>query len=62
MIVEGVFDMRMYIAGFKDKRITIQAESLYAARVEAEKQFKPKKKDMGLLWVELADVEHTPTF
>lgn len=45
--------MRTYEAGYKDKRITIQAESLYAARQEAERLLKPTKKDIGLLWIEL---------
>ena len=54
--------MPTYEAGYKDKRVTIQAESLYAARVEAEKQLKPSKKDTGLLWVELiTDALQIPT-
>jgi hypothetical protein len=50
--------MRTYIAHFKDKRIEFQADSMWAAMQHARTQFKPAKKDMWLVSVMLADVEH----
>lgn len=49
--------MRMYIAGLHGKRIEIKAESLFAAKQEALRILKPKKSDLGLVWVQLADTE-----
>lgn len=42
-----------YIAGYQAKRLEIHAVSLYAAKQAAINFFKPSKKNMGLLWVEL---------
>lgn len=47
--------MRVYIAGLRGKEIEIKANSLYAAKQEAIKLLKPKKSEIGLLWVVLAD-------
>lgn len=44
-----------YITGYKNQKVGLYANSLYAARVKAEAHFKPTKKDAGLLWVELAE-------
>ncbi len=52
--------MNGYIAGFKGRKLEIQAESLYAAKVQALEHFKPSKKDAGLLWVELAERDFFP--
>ena len=43
-----------YIAGLNGKRIELYAPSLAAAKQKAVEYLKPKKKDRGLLWVELA--------
>lgn len=40
-----------YIAGLKDKKIELQAPSLWDAKRKAIDLLKPKKKDLGLLWV-----------
>lgn len=44
-----------YIAGLNGKQVGIYADSLYAAKQLAVVHFQPKKRDAGLLWVELAD-------
>ena len=44
-----------YIAILKGQRIEIRAESLWAAKQQAIAQLKPRKKDMGLLAVALAE-------
>ena len=46
-----------YVAGFMSKRVGIYAPSLAAAKQKAMEHYKPKKKDMGLLWVELSTNE-----
>lgn len=43
-----------YIAGLNSKRVEIHAKTLAAAKQMAIDHFRPKKKDLGLLWVELA--------
>ena len=43
-----------YIAGFQGKTVGLYAESLRAAKQKAIEHFRPSKKAMGLLWVELA--------
>lgn len=43
-----------YIAGFKDQKVGLYAQSLAAAMQKAVEHFKPKKADRGLVWVELA--------
>lgn len=50
----GPMDHR-YLAGLHDRRVAIYAPTIYAAKQKAVEHFRPKKKDMGLLWVELAD-------
>lgn len=45
---------RSYIAGLNGKKIGLYAMSLAEAKQRAIEHFKPKKKDRGLLWVELA--------
>lgn len=44
-----------YIAGLNGKKVGLYARSLTAAKQTAVEHFKPKKRDMGLLWVELAE-------
>jgi hypothetical protein len=46
---------RPYIAGFKDQKVALYARSLAAAKQTAVEHFRPKKRDKGLLWVELVD-------
>lgn len=50
---KGIVDYA-YIAGLNGKKIGLYASSLAAAHQKAVEYFKPKKKDRGLLWVELA--------
>lgn len=45
-----------YIALFKGRRAEIRAASLYAASEEARRLFKPSKRDVGLLSVNLAEL------
>ena len=40
-----------YIAGLNGKKIEIEADSLAAAKLEAVKQLKATKRNVGLLWV-----------
>ena len=44
-----------YEAGLNGKRVEIEADSLWSAKEKAIAILKPKKKDMGLLWVVLAE-------
>lgn len=46
-----------YIAGLNGEKIILYAISLAEAKQRAIEHFKPKKKDRGLLWVELATEE-----
>lgn len=46
---------RTYVAGLNGKKVALYAASLAAAKQVAVEHFRPKKKDAGLLWVELAD-------
>ena len=46
-----------YIAGLKEQQVGIYAMTLAEAKQRAIEYFKPKKKDRGLLWVELASEE-----
>ena len=50
----GVVDFP-YIAGLNGKKVGLYAPSLAAAKQKAIEHFRPKKKDLGLLWVELAE-------
>ena len=40
-----------YVAGYKGKKIEIEANSMLAAKEKAIALLKPTKKDAGLLWV-----------
>lgn len=58
--------MNGYIAILNGKKIEVYAESLYAAKQKAIAELKPKKRDLGLLSVMLAEkdgetVTHPPT-
>ena len=44
-----------YIAGLNGQKVGLYARSAHAAKQKAIEHFKPKKKDLGLLWVELAE-------
>ena len=44
-----------YIAGLNGKQIEIYAANLGDAKAKAVAELKPKKKDMGLVWVLLAE-------
>ena len=46
-----------YIAGLNGKTIGFYASGLWPAKQFATAHFKPKKKETGLLWVELAKEE-----
>lgn len=60
-------DQYGYVAGLNGRQVDIYATSLYAAKQAALAHFKPRKKDLGLVWVLLAEqpdgtqVVHTPT-
>lgn len=45
-----------YVAGFMNERVGIYARSLAAAKQKAVEHFKPKKRNAGLLWTELAEI------
>lgn len=49
-----------YIAMFNGKRIELYAPSLYAAKLEAIKQFKAPKKKENLISVMLAEKDGQP--
>ena len=52
---KGVSD-RLYVAGSgSGNKVYLHAESLAEAKQRAVEHFRPKKKDLGLIWVELAD-------
>ena len=53
---KGVVD-RAYIAGLNGEKVGLYAPSAAAAMQKAFEYFKPKKKDRGYLWVELASEE-----
>lgn len=44
-----------YVCFFKDKRIEVRAVNLYAAKVEAIKQFKARKSQEHMVSVHLAE-------
>ncbi len=44
-----------YVAGYKNQKIALYAETLYKGRLKAEEHFKPTKKDAGSLWILLAE-------
>lgn len=43
-----------YLAGFEGKKVGLYAPSLAAAKQKAIEHFRPSKKKLGLVWVELA--------
>ena len=47
-----------YIAGLEGKRIGLYARNLAEAKQRAVENLKPKKRNAGLLWVELAQEDH----
>lgn len=47
-----------YIAGLNGKKVGLYARSLLAAKQTAVNHFRPKKRDVNLLWVELAVEDH----
>jgi hypothetical protein len=49
-------EMNGYLAFFKEKKLEIYAPSLYAAKLKAVAEFKPSKKDSGLVSICLAEV------
>lgn len=44
-----------FVAGINGKKAAFYAPSLYAAKCLAEKHFKVSRKNLGLLWVTLAE-------
>lgn len=49
-----------YIAFFNDKRHELYADSLYAAKLEAIKHFKPRKSQEYMVHVHLAEKDGEP--
>ena len=49
-----------YVAGFNGQQVEVWANSLWAAKQEALKVFKPSKKQAGLVWVLLAEQDGQP--
>jgi hypothetical protein len=52
--------MNGYVCFYNRKRIEIYAESLYAAKLDAVKQFKPRKSQEHMVSVVLAEVAGKP--
>lgn len=52
--------MNTYVGGLNGRKVTVEADSLYAAKQLVVHQLKPKKAELGLVWVELAEVEGVP--
>ena len=48
--------MNSYTAGLHNKTIELEAKDLWSAKQQAIEILKPKKKDMGYLWVILNTV------
>ena len=53
---------RPYISGLEGKQIGLYAQSLVHAKEIAVEHFRPRKRNAGLLWVELAEEEHPTQF
>ena len=52
---KGIGD-RLYVAGSgSGNKVYLHAESLAEAKQRAVEHFRPKKKELGLIWVELVD-------
>lgn len=49
-----------YLAGFQGKKIALYAPTLAAAKQTATEHFRPKKRDIGLVWVALAEEAPCP--
>ena len=49
--------MNGYIAFYNSKRIEVYAESLYAAKLEAVRIFKPRKSQEHMVSVTLAEID-----
>lgn len=56
-INEKKFNDNPYVAILHGKRIELYAQTLYAARQKAVEHFRPKKRDLYLIAVELATEE-----
>lgn len=51
----------VYLAGLNQQRVCLFAETLAQAKQRAVEHFRPKKRDLGLLWVELLEKnDNTP--
>ena len=48
---------RAYVCGFQGNKIGLYARSLFEAKQRAVEHFRPKKKEIHLIWVELAEEE-----
>lgn len=53
---------RPYISGLEGKQIGLYAQSLGHAKQIAVEHLRPRKRNAGLLWVELAEEEHPIQF
>ena len=56
-INEKKFNDKPYVAFLRGQRIELYAQTLYAAKQRAIEYFRPKKRELGLLAVELAEEE-----
>jgi hypothetical protein len=45
----------VYIAGMNETKVGIHAPTLAAAKQKAVEHFRPKKKQLSLIWVEFAE-------
>jgi hypothetical protein len=52
--------MNGYVGGFNGQQVEVKADSLYAAKQKVVEHFKPSKKNMGLVWVVLAEMNGEP--
>lgn len=51
----------VYVAGLNNQKVCLFAETLAQAKQQAVEHFRPKKRDLGLLWVELLEKnDNTP--
>lgn len=46
-----------YIVGLNGHKVGLYAASLHAAKQKAIEHFRPKKKQVSMIWVELAEEE-----
>lgn len=47
--------MNGYVGGLNDQRVEVHADNLWDAKQKVIELVKPRKKDMGLVWVLLAE-------